>query len=121
MSNQHRNLPWLLRWSGYAFMCLGLLIITLLIARVGFMIAGTDFVQWVRGNPIEMILWRGFWYVVVAVGYYRYVKPHLLRSIESDHDQGQHRRQLLPRLERVVIVMIVLFELMNLLQRMEVI
>ena len=120
MSNQHRKLPWLLRWSGYILMCLGLLLVTLLIAQVGFMMAGTDFVEWIRSNPTEMILWRGFWYVVVGVGYYRYVKPQLLRSIESDHDQGEYRRQLLPRLERVVVVMIVLFELMNLLQRMEV-
>ena len=120
MSNQRRNLPWLLRWSGYALMCLGLLLITLLIAQVGFMMAGTDFVRWINNNPIEMIFWRVFWYVVVGIGYYSYVKPQLLRSIESDHDQGEHRRQLLPRLERVVVVMIVLFELMNLLQRMEV-
>lgn len=120
MSNQRRNLPWLLRWSGYAFMCLGLLLITLLIAQVGFMMAGTDFVQWVRSNPIEMIAWRSFLYVALTAGYYLYVRPQLLHSIKSDRDRGEHRRQLLPRLERVVVVMIVLFELMNLLQRMEV-
>lgn len=118
---ERRRIPWLLRWSGLLFLTVMLFGVVVLLAVLGQSIAGTNFSTWMSGNPIEMIIWRCIIYSAVAVFYLKVIKHQLIKSTLKDSDDGHFRRALLPRLERIVVVSIVLFEVINVTQRLGVI
>lgn len=120
MSKSPIRLPWFARWSGFTIVTAATLVITVALARLGVSLSGEGYLMWVSSQPIEMFIWRLGIYTMVSVFYLRYLRSRLLMSIKHDPDGGDFRAALLPRLVRVCIVAVIVFESLNLMQRMEV-
>lgn len=115
--SRSKKMPWLLRWSGLLVLCLLLFVGAALLAQIGIAIAGSDFVLWISSNPSVMMVWRLLFYGVCTFVYLVFWRKKLLMATTHDHDDGAYRRRLLPRLERVAIVAIIVFEIINMLQK----
>lgn len=74
----------------------------------------TDFQVAMGENRHWLMVWRAIFYGGIALAWFRLWRPRLLRSIEQDKDGGQQGRILLCKLERMILIVLILIEGYNL-------
>lgn len=65
------------------------------------------------GNRYWMLLWRISLYSIVAYCWLKVWRPRVLTHVQNDADGGEHAQQVLVRLERLMLQVLVLFEAYN--------
>lgn len=87
-----------------------------LVVFIGMRLYGgiTEFQAALDENRHWLMVWRAILYVGLALAWFRLWRPRILRSIEKDKDGGQQGCVLLRKLERMILIVLVLIEGYNL-------
>ncbi|WP_275286855.1 hypothetical protein [Halomonas elongata] len=87
-----------------------------LIVFIGMRLYGgiRDFQVALGENRHWLMVWRVLFYGGIALAWFRLWRPKILRSIEQDKDGGRQGRVLLHKLERMILIVVVLIEGCNL-------
>ncbi|EPC00623.1 hypothetical protein L861_06695 [Litchfieldella anticariensis FP35 = DSM 16096] len=106
------------RWPSLLVAFLTLLLMFLLsgvIVSIGIRIAGSleAFQAGMAAAQPLLLVWRLLFYGAMAWLWYRHWRPRVIRRLNRDRDGGEQARPKLEKLERLVLVLVALLEVMN--------